>query len=602
MLGRMATTRGACPPETVLAAFVAGALAHDEVSPVEEHLSSCDDCRRILAVVERTSDTRAPADPASSDPTLPSGSTAGRYVLQSLLGVGGMGQVFEARDPELARKVAIKILDAGGTDDEAEQLAARMRREAQAMAMLSHPNVVAVHDVGTVEGRVFVAMEYVQGSTLRRWLGTERPWAEVLAVLEQAGRGLAAAHGAGLVHRDFKPDNVLVGDDGRVRVTDFGLATAAEDVRSRGGTLAGTPPYMAPEALAGGPVDARSDIFGFCVTLYEALYGARPFAGRTVEELKESIASGNVREVPDRDVPTAIRRALLAGLRADPAERYATLDELLDLLGASSTPRTPGGRSTSERSHLETIWEAANAATSLESFRRSLVALVRSIVDFDTAVIIPSAPWIGDDSGLGATNVGIAPDLFDSYLRHRSRYYLSLYPLMTAMLQNGGLAVDRDVLRERAQREQLDVYREVLLPAGVTSYVACSLTFQGRASGVLTVNRHDGRAPFAPGQVEALRALLGPMAVADTAVAARQRPTDPPWTLPAAALTPRENEVAQLLVAGLQNKEIAAALGTSIETVRKQSIRVYEKLGVSGRHGLVRQLSAAAPRGVGGAR
>ncbi|MGD0526744.1 MAG: protein kinase [Polyangiaceae bacterium] len=582
----MATTRGACPPETVLAAFVAGALAHDEVSPVEAHLSSCHDCRRILAVVEKTGAPSAP--PTLEAGAAREGTAVGRYVLRALVGVGGMGQVFEAYDPELARKVAIKVLNASGTDEQMGLLAERMRHEGQAMAKLSHPNVVAVHDVGTVDGRVFVAMEYVEGATLRAWLRTERSWEEALDVLSHAGRGLAAAHAAGLVHRDFKPDNVLVGDDGRVRVTDFGLAHAPDAQRT--GAIAGTPPYMAPEALAGGPIDARSDVFGFCVTLHEALYGVRPFGGRTVDELRDAIAGAKLREVPAGGVPEAIRRAVLKGLRADPAERYAKLEDLLDVLRRPSAVPAARGRSTRDRSPFEAVWEAANAATTLESFRRSLIELVQGLLDFDTAVVIPSAPWIGDDSGLGATNVGIEAGLFDRYLRHRSRYYLSLYPLMTAMLQNGGLAVDTEVLRER---EPLDVYREVLSPAGVASLVASTLTFQGRASGVLIINRHHAGAPFEPGELEPLRALLGPMAIADTAVAARVRPVEPLSTLPAADLTPRENEVARLLLAGLQNKEIAAALGTSMETVRKQSIRVYEKLGVSGRHGLLRQFSAA---------
>ncbi len=268
------------------------------------------------------------------------GTLIGRYVVMSLIGEGGMGVVYSAFDPELDRKVAIKLLQArSGADDQAWLL-----REAQAMARLSHPNVIAVHDVGTVPGdRVFVAMEYVDGVTLRAWLKEVRPWREVLRVLIAAGHGLAAAHASGLVHRDFKPDNVLVGNDGRVRVMDFGLARLQLDEGAEphavhdheidtssplsasltvAGTLVGTPAYMAPELNTGAPADARSDQFSFGVALYEALFRVRPFD-------KSSPRGARAKQPTDSKVPARIQRVVMRALSPVRDERYTSLDELL---------------------------------------------------------------------------------------------------------------------------------------------------------------------------------------------------------------------------------------------------------------------------------
>jgi serine/threonine protein kinase len=191
-------------------------------------------------------------------------------------------------------------------------------------------------------------MELVEGETLGHWLARGQPWRSVIDVFVRAGRGLEAAHLAGLIHRDFKPDNVLVGNDGRVRVTDFGLARAhgADATRSddgandsplqvsltRSGTLVGTPAYMAPEQMSGDAVDARSDIFSFCVALYEALYRRRPFDGDTLQSLRAAIATGAVREPPSSDVPARVRGALERGLRAPADQRFAAIGELLALL------------------------------------------------------------------------------------------------------------------------------------------------------------------------------------------------------------------------------------------------------------------------------
>ncbi|HKV12684.1 MAG TPA: serine/threonine-protein kinase, partial [Thermoanaerobaculia bacterium] len=287
--------------------------------------------------------------PAPSGGLLPRGTAIGRYVILDRIGGGGMGVVYTGYDPELDRKVALKLLRPDRAAGEAARL--RLLREAQAIARLSHPNVVAVHDAGTFGNQVFLAMEYVEGTTLRRWLDEERrPWGEVVERFLLAGRGLAAAHAAGLVHRDFKPDNVLLGTDGRVRVADFGLARAVGEAgpeepasAESGGILSspitqlgmavGTPAYMAPEQLRGERADARSDQFSFCVALWEALYGERPFPGETTGEVVKAVERGAVRDVPAGSrVPDRLRQALRRGLAADPAARYPALEELLDLL------------------------------------------------------------------------------------------------------------------------------------------------------------------------------------------------------------------------------------------------------------------------------
>ena len=251
----------------------------------------------------------------------------GRFVVLRRIGRGGMGVVYAAYDEALDRKVAIKLLhehDAGGGD--------RLLREAQALARLSHPNVVGVYEVDRALGSIYIAMEFVVGATLREWLAArQRTLPEIVDVFTQAGRGLAAAHAVGLIHRDFKPDNVMVGDDGRVRVFDFGLARSvgaqrseerAEESRASqaskrsslraemtiDGSILGTPAYMAPEQYLGGATDARTDVFAFCVALHEALYRQRPFAGATFQALRESVCRGAVASPPpDASVPSWLR-------------------------------------------------------------------------------------------------------------------------------------------------------------------------------------------------------------------------------------------------------------------------------------------------------
>jgi tetratricopeptide (TPR) repeat protein/predicted Ser/Thr protein kinase len=313
--------------------------------------------------------TEASPNPERMERTRPSSPEAGalgrgvglaRYVVLNKLGSGGMGVVYAAYDPELDRKVALKLLRADAAEESSSQAArARLLREAQAMARLSHPNVIAVHDVGTLDQQIFIAMEFVEGQTLTRWLKEkERAARHIVEVFVQAGRGLAAAHAAGLVHRDFKPDNVLIGNDGRVKVLDFGLARAAEDGAglaptlpaqledgpsspraletplTRSGAILGTPAYMSPEQLLGKLTDPRTDQFSFCVALYEALYGERPFHGDSLETLAQQLTRGKIKEVekPSR-VPARVRQVLRRGLRPSPDERYPSMQALLEELG-----------------------------------------------------------------------------------------------------------------------------------------------------------------------------------------------------------------------------------------------------------------------------
>jgi predicted Ser/Thr protein kinase len=273
----------------------------------------------------------------------------GRYRIDRVLGAGMMGVVFEAFDPELEQRRAIKLMQPGAGRDRAKSRQ-RFLREAKAMAKLSHPNVVAVYDVGTHRDRPFVVMEFVEGSTLEEWNRRNRPpWREVLETFRKAGRGLAAAHDAGLVHRDFKPANVLVARDGAVKVTDFGLVRAAEEAEvaelepiagtigddvgpdelTRTGALMGTPAYMAPEQARRRTSDARSDQFAFCVSLYEAIYRQRPFAGGTLDEIAAAAEAGKLRRPEGTEVDEWVFEALARGLDPDPEKRWPEMSSLI---------------------------------------------------------------------------------------------------------------------------------------------------------------------------------------------------------------------------------------------------------------------------------
>ncbi|MCE9667110.1 serine/threonine-protein kinase [Myxococcus stipitatus] len=343
----------------------------EAASSLKQHLEACEVCRSLVAEAAAPrpagqvdkSAALPPSTVGAHTPWLERGTVLGRYMVLERIGSGGMGVVHAAYDPELDRRVALKLIRVDTLKPaRQEQAQARLLREAQATARVIHPNVITIHDVGRFGEHVFLAMELVDGTTLRSHIRKRRgrrDWRETLGLYLQAGRGLAAAHAQGLVHRDFKPDNALVGRDGRVRITDFGLARivqgiddapepdtespATTSLRSewltRSDILLGTPAYMAPEQKRGVPSDARSDQYSYCVALYEALYGRRPFTGADATAPASDAAA--TRPPKDSDVPAWIHKALLQGLAENPDERHASMDALLTRLSerAGRRPR-----------------------------------------------------------------------------------------------------------------------------------------------------------------------------------------------------------------------------------------------------------------------
>ena len=315
------TTSRDCLDDALVAALAAG----DEAArPALAHLEHCEACRELVSAACAAHTDAEPAHGLR----LARGRRLGRYQIEQPLGAGGMGVVYLARDLELDRHVAIKLLR--GEDEAAHD---RLVRESQALARLKHPNVVTAHEVGRHDGASFLVMEHVEGGNVRDWLA-ERPRSteEIVDVYLQAARGLAAAHAAGIVHRDVKPDNVLVGAERRVRLSDFGLAGHDAPHVTGGAAFAGTPRYAAPEVLAGAPADPRSDLWSLCASLWEALAAAPPFAGTTREEVAAAIARGLPAWPAGRHVPRWLRRAVTRGLRVDPTERFDGADRLVSAL------------------------------------------------------------------------------------------------------------------------------------------------------------------------------------------------------------------------------------------------------------------------------
>jgi serine/threonine protein kinase len=397
---------GNCLPDDVVFAFVHGELSIQTEQGIEEHLNRCADCRTVVAETARfildsdvlVGSRTSPADGPNVAASVPEGrllepgTEVSRYVISGLIGVGAAGVVYGAHDPQLRRKIALKLMRPDHSlGPRAEALKARLLREARAMARLSHPNVVTVFDVGTYEDQVFIVMELVEGETLDRWLAQRtRGWHEIVRAFVDAGRGLAAAHAVQIVHRDFKPANVLVGGDGRVRVTDFGLAHPIDIAIDAGadlgepktetgspapalatwtatetGGMAGTPAFMAPEQFLRKPPVARTDQFTFCVALYMALYHRHPFsdaksaAPRTLATLAEDVLGGRLQKPPEgTDVPPHLFDILSRGLAVDAERRFASMQDLLEALTrdhAADTKKRP--------SRARAAWLAAAALT-----------------------------------------------------------------------------------------------------------------------------------------------------------------------------------------------------------------------------------------------
>ncbi len=357
-----------CPSDKTLAAHVAGALDDAGADALRGHLDDCATCRELLVAIAHGTPPNTSLDhvpeaaiggPCAGVPVeLPE-----RFAIEHILGQGGMGRVYAARDTELDRRVAVKVMrhDVGS-----EALAARLVRESRLMARLSHPGVVTIYDVGRHAGHVFIAMELIDGVTLLSWLRQRRrPWRAIVDVFVRAGAGLAAAHAAGLVHRDIKPENILVACDGdritRVAVSDFGVARAASDevdgetVRQPGdrdvsmtatGAAVGTPAYMAPEQLASRPVDARADVFSFGVSLWEALWGTRPYCGSSIAELMMALDAG-APAIPARPTDAGstttprrwLARAVSHAIEPDPNVRTSTIAALVSAIDPSQRAR-----------------------------------------------------------------------------------------------------------------------------------------------------------------------------------------------------------------------------------------------------------------------
>jgi tetratricopeptide (TPR) repeat protein/predicted Ser/Thr protein kinase len=329
----------ACIDERTLVALIEGKLSKAAHREASQHVEECPRCYAMAKALAGDAATLAGAP--TTEPTLAGqttqlirGAHLGRFLILDVLGFGGMGVVYAAYDPELDRKVAIKLVRRERADGRG-----RLLKEAKIMARLSHANIVPVFDVGSVEDRVYIVMELVEGRTIGAWLRDGRhSWHEVLAIFVAAGQGLAAAHAAGLVHHDFKPDNVLLGDDGKIRVSDFGLARVEAAQENSGSGLRGTPAYMAPEQLDGKPATAASDLFSFCVALWEALYGKRPFAAEVLVDRRAQMEQGPP-EQPPGAVPRWLHAVVARGLHVRPELRTPSMTALLAELG-----RDPAGR------------------------------------------------------------------------------------------------------------------------------------------------------------------------------------------------------------------------------------------------------------------
>ncbi len=365
-------------------------MNHDDDTPGAESAAP-----EVPPASERWATQTVPEWGGATDPggaPLQHGLLVHRYELIEQIGAGGMAVVWSARDTELGREVAVKLIGQSGAGPLSD-LRARLLREARAMARLSHPNVVTVHDVGATNECVFIVMERLYGGTLASWLRlAPRSWGEVLAKFIAAGQGLVAAHRAGLVHRDFKPENVLIDRDGVPRVSDFGLAfpvageihdTCGSVTLDAGtqltpcGAVIGTLSYMSPEQLLGQRATARSDQFSFCVALHEALFSTMPFGTPTGESAAGPLLTAIVEQrfapvPPDCEVPDRLREVTRRGLAGDPNLRWSSMDVLLTQLElcARETMR-PATAPPQRRPEQDLLLEAVSAARRAEALARA---------------------------------------------------------------------------------------------------------------------------------------------------------------------------------------------------------------------------------------
>ncbi|MCB9642473.1 MAG: protein kinase [Myxococcales bacterium] len=338
-----------CPDENQFVAMLQGLLSPQEVQRLEEAMDRCSYCAELMVEIARTMHPEDASETSLPDHQPPK---VGRYRLGELLGAGGMGMVYAAFDEELERKVAIKLLRPDVTDPEMREFhKARMIREARLLASLSHPRILTIYEVDTWNDQIFLAMQHIDGMNMRQWMEDRNPsWEEVLGMYIEVGRALVAAHEANIIHRDIKPDNILVSRKGDIYLTDFGLARVSQSTHhsisafggqhgqeqpkrlTAVGDILGTPAYMSPEQFRGRGVGKRSDQFSFCVALYEALYGVLPFGGHDIEEMMQAAQDGQLLMPQRSSVPNEIFRVLAKGLHPLPRERYTTMTDLLQAL------------------------------------------------------------------------------------------------------------------------------------------------------------------------------------------------------------------------------------------------------------------------------
>ncbi len=420
--------RDACPSDDALLACV----DEHRVGDLADHLDTCDTCREVVAALGRGSGVEPERASDLPDAQLqpPAPNQIGRFEIAHQLGAGGMGVVYLARDPRLERQVALKVLrdDTGAGH--------RLIAEARAMARIDHDHLVAIYEIEEVGGRVAIVMEYLAGGTLRSWAAAPRSWREVASVMRGVARGLAAIHGAGLIHRDLKPDNVLFDTASRPRIADLGLATLQRVATS---ALVGTPAYLAPEQLAGSAADERSDQWSFFVCLYEALCGRRPFTGATPAALRSAMTAPAPRATRG---PGALQALIERGLALDPTVRHPSMTAVADALDrllhrrtrrtvialalaaiavpvlvlALATPREdPCARS---RDAVTEVWNPAAASQLAAAFGRAgmtstAVVVARGLDDYTSA-------W-ADMNVASCTATHVRHDQSDAMLDRRTR-------------------------------------------------------------------------------------------------------------------------------------------------------------------------------------